>query len=250
MDTILIIEDDADLREGLEYTLSGEGYQILTAENAERGRKLWKTSSCDLILLDCNLPDGNGFSLCSEIRKSSDVFILMLTARDTELDEVKALEMGVDDYMSKPFSIAVLKARIKKLLSRKSEKQWISSNGIRLDKSSCQVICKEEVLELSKIEYKLLLYFLENPGQILSKEQILERIWDKDGKFVDENTVSVNIRRLRRKTEAHPQTPHWRPTGPGHRHNRRAQEKRSRYGIEHTPNSLSRMCVRCFVWDV
>ena len=93
MDTILIIEDDADLREGLEYTLSGEGYQILTAENAERGRKLWKTSSCDLILLDCNLPDGNGFSLCSEIRESSDVFILMLTARDTELDEVKALEV-------------------------------------------------------------------------------------------------------------------------------------------------------------
>ena len=117
MDTILIIEDDADLREGLEYTLSGEGYQILTAENAERGRKLWKTSSCDLILLDCNLPDGNGFSLCSEIRKSSDVFILMLTARDTELDEVKALEMGVDDYMSKPFSIAVLKARIKPILT-------------------------------------------------------------------------------------------------------------------------------------
>ena len=137
------------------------------------------------------------------------MFILMLTARDTELDEVKALEMGVDDYMSKPFSIAVLKARIKKLLSRKSEKQWISSNGIRLDKSSCQVICKEEVLELSKIEYKLLLYFLENPGQILSKEQILERIWDKDGKFVDENTVSVNIRRLRRKIEADPQNPQW-----------------------------------------
>ena len=111
------------------------------------------------------------------------MFILMLTARDTELDEVKALEMGVDDYMSKPFSIAVLKARIKKLLSRKSEKQWISSNGIRLDKSSCQVICKEEVLELSKIEYKLLLYFLENPGQILLKEQILERIWDKDRQY-------------------------------------------------------------------
>lgn len=223
MDTILIIEDDADLREGLEYTLSGEGYQILTAENAERGRKLWKTSSYDLILLDCNLPDGNGFSLCSEIRESSDVFILMLTARDTELDEVKALEMGVDDYMSKPFSIAVLKARIKKLLSRKSEKQWISSNGIRLDKSSCQVICKEEVLELSKIEYKLLLYFLENPGQILSKEQILERIWDKDGKFVDENTVSVNIRRLRRKIEADPQ---WIQTVHGLGYIWREEEKR------------------------
>lgn len=207
MDTILIIEDDADLREGLEYTLSGEGYQILTAENAERGRKLWKT-------------------LCSEIRKSSDVFILMLTARDTELDEVKALEMGVDDYMSKPFSIAVLKARIKKLLSRKSEKQWISSNGIRLDKSSCQVICKEEVLELSKIEYKLLLYFLENPGQILLKEQILERIWDKDGKFVDENTVSVNIRRLRRKIEADPQNPQWIQTVHGLGYIWREEEKR------------------------
>ena len=180
----------------------------------------------DLILLDCNLPDGNGFSLCSEIRKSSDVFILMLTARDTELDEVKALEMGVDDYMSKPFSIAVLKARIKKLLSRKSEKQWISSNGIRLDKSSCQVICKEEVLELSKIEYKLLLYFLENPGQILSKEQILERIWDKDGKFVDENTVSVNIRRLRRKIEADPQNPQWIQTVHGLGYIWREEEKR------------------------
>lgn len=226
MDTILIIEDDRDLREGLEYTLKGEGYHILTAENAGKGLAAWKQSDCDLIILDCNLPDGNGFDLCSKIRETSDVFLLMLTARDSEIDEVKALEMGVDDYMSKPFSIAVLKARIKKLLVRKKTQQRVYSNGICLDKSSCQVICNEEQSELSKIEYKLLLYFMENPGQVLSKEQILEQIWDKDGKFVDDNTVSVNIRRLRKKIEEDPKNPKYIQTIHGLGYIWREEEKR------------------------
>ena len=116
MKTILIIEDDIDLREGISFSLQSEGYQILTAEKLEDGWKSILKENPDLILLDCNLPDGTGFDLCIRVKEHMQVPILMLTARDTEMDEVKALELGMDDFMSKPFSLAVLKARIKKLL--------------------------------------------------------------------------------------------------------------------------------------
>ena len=165
------------------------------------------------------------FRCASEIRKSSDVFILMLTAREygTGWGESTGMEWMI---ICQTIFYRGAESADQKAALQKEWKQWISSNGIRLDKSSCQVICKEEVPELSKIEYKLLLYFLENPGQILSKEQILERIWDKDGKFVDENTVSVNIRRLRRKIEADPQNPQWIQTVHGLGYIWREEEKR------------------------
>lgn len=201
MARILIIEDDTDLREGLEFALLTEKYEVDTAGTVREGMDRICTGAYDCVLLDCNLPDGSGFGLCRDVREFSDIFILMLTARDSEMDEVKALELGVDDYMSKPFSVAVLKARIRKLLSRREGKQQLSSNGIVLDKSECRAYKDGEEIVLSRTEYKLLLYFMENPDQVLSKEQILERIWDKDGRFVDENTVSVNIRRLRRRIE-------------------------------------------------
>lgn len=207
MKRILIIEDDIDLQEGLSFLLAGEGYSVVTADCIREGRRALSGEHYDLLLLDCNLPDGNGFGLCEEIRRGSTIPILMLTARDTELDEVKALELGVDDYMSKPFSAAVLKARIKKLLFRGTETTNLISNGIRLDKNSCRVDRNDNEIILSKIEYKLLLYFLENKNQVLTKEQILEHIWDSEGKFVDDNTVSVNIRRLRRKIEDNPAAP-------------------------------------------
>ena len=121
---------------------------------------------------------------------------------------MRALELGVDDYMSKPFSAAVLKARLKKLMNRGEElTTYLDSNGIRLDKGACRVYQGEKAVELSKVEYKLLLYFMENKNQVLSKEQILRHIWDSEGKFVDENIVSVNIRRLRRKIETDPAAP-------------------------------------------
>ena len=208
MKRILIIEDDADLQEGLAFTLAAEGYDIVAAGCIREGKKRLFEGAFDCLLLDCNLPDGNGFELLSQIRSSSRIPILMLTARDTELDEVRALELGVDDYMSKPFSAAVLKARLKKLMNGTGETMTvICSGGIRLDKDTCRVYQDGKQLDLSRVEYKLLLYFLEHKNQVLSKEQILSRIWDNEGKFVDANTVSVNIRRLRKKIEADPAAP-------------------------------------------
>lgn len=201
MKRILIIEDDSDLQEGLSFALGAEGYEIDTADRILSAKQNFSKNSYDCLLLDCNLPDGNGFELCKDIRMISDIPILMLTARDTELDEVKALELGVDDFMSKPFSVAVLKARLKKLTSRNDYMSCLNSNGICLDRKECRVYRLGEEISLSKVEYKLLQYFMENKNQVLSKEQILEHIWDCEGQFVDENIVSVNIRRLRQKVE-------------------------------------------------
>lgn len=207
MKKILIIEDDMDLQEGLSFSLRAEGYAPEAAGTIREAKLRMAVTTFDGMILDCNLPDGNGFAFCQEIRKQSLIPILMLTARDTELDEVKALELGVDDFMSKPFSVAVLKARLKKLLSRGEEETFLNSNGICLDKRECRVFQDGKEVSLSKIEYKLLLYFMENKNQVLSKEQILERIWDSEGRFVDDNTVSVNIRRLRQKIEENPAEP-------------------------------------------
>ena len=201
MSRILIIEDDMDLREGLAYFLEKDGYEVLTAGTKRAGMEIIRKALCDLILLDCNLPDGSGFDLCTEAKEYGDVPILMLTARDTEMDEVKALEMGVADYMSKPFSIAVLKARIKKILQGRKPENRLVSGGITLEKDACKVYKNGEEIRCSKVEYQLLMYFMENRGRVLSKEQILAHVWDSQGKFVDENTLSVNIRRLRGKVE-------------------------------------------------
>ena len=207
MSRILIIEDDMDLREGLAYFLEKDGYEVLTAGTKRAGMEIIRKALCDLILLDCNLPDGSGFDLCTEAKEYGDGPILMLTARDTEMDEVKALEMGVADYMSKPFSIAVLKARIKKILQGRKPENRLVSGGITLEKDACKVYKNGEEIRCSKVEYQLLMYFMENRGRVLSKEQILAHVWDSQGKFVDENTLSVNIRRLRGKIEDDPKHP-------------------------------------------
>lgn len=207
MSRILIVEDDIDLQEGLAFALHTEGYEVTQAETMKEGLDQIWNHQCDFILLDCNLPDGSGFDFCVKAKEYSDIPILMLTARDTEMDEVKALELGVDDFMSKPFSLAVLKARIKKLLLRGEESIHLVSNGITVDKNGCKVYKDEKEIICSRTEYQLLVYFLENKNRVLSKEQILAHIWDHQGKFVEDNTVSVNIRRLRAKIEDDLQTP-------------------------------------------
>ncbi len=208
MKKLLIVEDDLDLQEGLAFSMKNEGYQILCAQGKAEGLQMMERERCDCVLLDCNLPDGSGFDFCMEAKKRHETPILMLTARDTEIDEVKALELGMDDFMTKPFSLAVLKLRIRKLMQRGSEEsQLISSGGIAVDKNSCKVFKGETEIPCSKIEYQLLLYFLENRNRVLSKEQVLASVWDSQGKYVDENTVSVNIKRLRGKIEDDPKTP-------------------------------------------
>ena len=198
---LLIIEDDIDLREGLHFSFEGDGYEVLDVGTRREGQQEMKKGIYDLVLLDCNLPDGTGFDLCREVRKFSNIPIIMLTARDTEMDEIKALELGVNDYLSKPFSLGVLKARMKRILNERSETANLCSGNIVIDKSTCKVYKDEEEIALSKLEYRLLIYFIENKNHVLSKEQILSQIWDCDGKYVDNNTVSVNISRLRMKIE-------------------------------------------------
>ena len=198
---LLIIEDDIDLREGLRFSFEGDGYEVLDVGTRREGQQEIKKSCYDLVLLDCNLPDGTGFDLCREVRRFSMIPIIMLTARDTEMDEIKALELGVNDYLSKPFSLGVLKARMKRILNEKAETVNLCSGNIIIDKSTCKVYKDEDEIILSKLEYRLLMYLIENKNHVLSKEQILSQIWDSDGKYVDNNTVSVNISRLRMKIE-------------------------------------------------
>ena len=206
---ILIIEDDSDLREGLSFFFSSDGYDVTEAETKKGGLREIAKGGYDIVLLDCNLPDGTGFELCKEVRSYSNIPIIMLTARDTELDVIKALELGVNDYLSKPFSLGVLKARMKRILQEKSESTKIILGAISIDRSACKVYKQGTEISFSKLEYRLLVYLIENKNHILSKEQILEKIWDSDGKYVDNNTVSVNISRLRAKIEDDISKPKW-----------------------------------------
>lgn len=202
-----IIEDDSALREGLALAFELEGYETAAAGTMAEGRRLLEAGGLALLILDCNLPDGSGFDLVRQLRASSRLPVLMLTARDSEMDEVKGLELGVDDFMRKPFSLAVLQARVRKILRRQEEPALLSSGDIMVDLGKGEVRKQGELLALSGTEQRLLLCFLEHPGQLLTKEQLLERIWDCEGSYVDENTLAVAIRRLRVKIEEDPGEP-------------------------------------------
>lgn len=209
---ILLIEDDEALNKGISFALKREGYLILSSKNLTEGAHLLKNNTIDLLLLDLNLPDGDGVDFCASIQKEYNFPIIMLTARDTELDEILGLESGAYDYVTKPFSLAILKARIHTIFRiretlNQTETQFFLSNEIRLDKKHMKVWKKDIELELSITEFKLLLLFLENKNQVLLKEYILDVIWDSQGNFVDENTLPVNIRRLRLKLETDPSNP-------------------------------------------
>ena len=202
-----IIEDDSALREGLALAFELEGYETAAAGTMAEGWRLLEAGGLALLILDCNLPDGSGFDLVRKLRASSRLPVLMLTACDSEMDEVKGLELGVDDFMRKPFSLAVLQARVRKILRRQEEPALLSSGDIMVDLGKGEVRKQGELLALSGTEQRLLLCFLEHPGQLLTKEQLLERIWDCEGSYVDENTLAVAIRRLRVKIEEDPGEP-------------------------------------------
>ncbi|HDA5464338.1 TPA: response regulator transcription factor, partial [Clostridioides difficile] len=209
------IEDDINLNEGLFYAFENDGFNVFKAYTKQEGLNIFNSKNIDFIILDCNLPDGDGFDVCQIIREKSDIPIIMLTARDSEIDEVKGLEIGLDDYITKPFSLSVLKARVKVAIRKKSNNKVIYSNGIKLDQKLLKVYKNKACLELSSVEYKLLSYLIENKGQILLKEQILHHIWDSEEKYVDDNIVSVNIRRLRVKVEDDPSNPKYIKTAYG-----------------------------------
>lgn len=203
--TILVVEDDEIILEGLRYSLQMEGYDVLTAaDKAEAMALLQQRRPLDFCILDVMLPDGNGFQVCEELRKTSDVPILFLTACSDEVSTVRALETGADDYMPKPFRIRELLARMKAILRRtgkaKTEETALVSVGKnQVNLRTGKVYCENEEVVLTAMEYKLLLVFLNHRGQILTRSQILDRIWDGAGEFVNDNTLTVYIKRLRRK---------------------------------------------------
>lgn len=201
MKTILLLEDEESLNRGITMRLEKEGYRVLSAYGASQAEYLFQQNEVHLIISDINLKDGNGMDFCQEIRKTSAVYIIFLTALDQEIDIVSGYDMGADDYMTKPFSLMILVSKVHALMKRVTglEPSVLSSGNIRISLLEMKVWNHGDLVPLSKKEFQLLKLLLEHPKQILSKEQILEAIWDLDGQFVDDNTVSVNISRLRNK---------------------------------------------------
>lgn len=204
--TVFVVEDDGIISEGLKISLEQEGYRVLTASTqADAMELLRKKEEFHVCLLDVMLPDGNGYEICKEIRKTSDVPVLFLTACDDEVHTVLALEQGADDYIAKPFRIRELLARMKAVLRRYGKADsgegakpvMVGENRVELE--SGKVYRNGEEIILTAMEYKLLLTFLRNRGQILTRGQILNNIWDEGGEFVNDNTLSVYVKRLRKK---------------------------------------------------
>ena len=206
---ILLIEDDDSLRRGICVKLKKEGYDVLCAEKLAAANALFSANRVSLIICDIGLPDGSGLDFCREVRRESNVMFLFLTAQDTEIDMVNGYEAGADDYITKPFPLMVLISKVNAIMRRTKpeEKFVICSGDIMFDLKQNRAKRSGAYLSLTANEQKLLLLFLKNPMQVLSKNQLLESLWDSGGNFVDENTLAVNIRRLREKIETDPSHP-------------------------------------------
>lgn len=193
---ILVVEDDAALNRGI--SLSFQGETVLSAYSVKEAEELLD-ESVDLMILDVNLPDGNGLDYCRRVREASDVPIIFLTANDLETDVVAGLESGGDDYVTKPFSLAVLRARVHTVLRRKKkERQIFRQDDFAFDFENMIFTVKDMPAELSKTEQRLLKALVMNRGNVLSRDLLLERIWN-GGEYVEENALSVTMRRLREK---------------------------------------------------
>ena len=202
---VLVVEDDEMIAEGLRFSLMSEDYEVLSAGTIQEAKKIWRSGMRpDFCLLDVMLPDGDGFSLCREIRRSSKVPVLFLNACDDEVSTVRALELGADDYITKPFRIRELLARMKAILRRTSGAEKEAPQLVTVGKNQVnlrigKVYCGNEEVLLTAMEYRLLLIFLNHRGQVLSRGQILDQIWDGAGEFVNDNTLTVYVGRLRKK---------------------------------------------------
>ena len=214
MTKILLVEDDKSIIEKLEELLNGEGFQVVTAQRQAQALILLEEEKFDLILLDISLPDGSGYAICSAAKaatldnKNKDVPVIFITAYDDEASAVTGLDMGAEDYITKPFRPRELVSRIKNILRRNDKtKSIIEIDNLRVDSLKGTVHKGDEEIFLSVLEYRLLLVFLNNKGVVLSRNKLLEEIWDIAGEFVNDNTLTVYIKRLREKIEDDPQKP-------------------------------------------
>lgn len=201
MNKILIIEDDAAIREELALILHNEGYAALALVEFEEAAKQVLAAQPDLVLLDLGLPGRDGFLLCAEIRKASQVPIIFVTSRDSAMDELRALSLGGDDYVTKPYNIPVLLARIRAVLRRRGaavERDILEAGGLRLNLVKGTAAHGERVVELSRNELRILAYLMGRPNTIVPRADLLDALWDNQI-YIDDNTLSVNITRLRAK---------------------------------------------------
>lgn len=211
MKRIFFVEDDLSLINGLTFAIQKQGYEVTVARTSLEAETLWLDGKYHLVILDVSLPDGSGFDLCRKIRQTSKVPIMFLTAADEETDIIMGLDIGADDYITKPFKLAIFLSRVHALLRRGSDFDQsckeLSSNGITLHLMKGEGYKNGEPLDLTSNEYRLLCMFMENPDAVLSSEQILSSLWDCNENYIDNKTLTVYIRRLRMKIEDEPGEP-------------------------------------------
>jgi len=196
---------------GLTFAFQKQGYELDVAQTIVEANTLWADGKYDLLVLDVSLPDGTGFEFCKKVRQVSKVPIIFLTASDEEMNIIMGLDIGGDDYITKPFKLGVLVSRINALLRRAKDfspaNTELKSNGIKVLLLQGQAFKNDELLDLTAAEYKLLCLFMRNPNMVLTKEQILDKLWDCDGNYIDSSTLTVYMRRLRMKIEDNPSDP-------------------------------------------
>ena len=212
MPTLLIVEDDAGIAAGLDYSLTQEGFAVVLCTGQKSALEQLETQRFDLAVLDLSLPDGDGFSICRAARaRVPDMPVIFLTARDDEGSVVMGLDMGADDYITKPFRIRELISRIRSVLRRTAKTAGGTGiyeyGDVRVNTASASVTKGGRDVFLTALEYRLLLTLFNHEGQVLSRTQLLEGIWDVSGDFVNDNTLTVYIKRLREKIEDDPQNP-------------------------------------------
>ena len=210
MDKILVVEDNMDLLDVLCRNLQAEGFAVYAASCLTQARKLLD-SEMDLCLLDLNLPDGDGFIFCRYLSENTAIPVILLTVRDGAQDMVQGLSIGADDYVTKPFHMEVLVSRIRAVLrrvrNRKSKEDNLYCGDICINRKASKAYKKDCPVELTPNEYQLLVLLVEHKNQTITREQILERLWDVDGNYVNDNTLTTLVKRLRQKVEEHPQMP-------------------------------------------
>ncbi len=200
---ILIVEDDRGLNQGITLALHAPEYRFYSAYNLKGARRIWKEERVSLIILDINLPDGSGYTFLEEIRRESEVPVIMLTANDLEIDQVTGFSLGADDYITKPFSLMILRARVERMLARMAQDKGLTyeKDGYRFVFEQMYFTVEGQEVTLSKTEQKLLRILIEHQGQTLTREQLVDRIWSDGAQYVEENALSVTVGRLRKKLE-------------------------------------------------
>lgn len=207
---LLIVDDERLLVKGLKFNFEQDGYEVETAGDGEEAVRIARTKDIDLIILDLMLPKMDGLEVCQKVRETSSVPIIMLTAKSEDMDKIMGLEYGADDYLTKPFNILELKARVKAILRRRGkpeqEKAEEDASGVKLDRRTRRMIVDGRAIELTVKEYNIIDLFLENPGRVYSREDLFDLIWGAN-KSGDIRTVDVHMRRLREKVEENPAQP-------------------------------------------